>query len=138
MERREISLHVKQWVQHESSDERELFEVKAKGELVELSTFSRITYTDNNDVKIELKWRPQRNEESKRLEIKQPAHSMFFDLAQNTMTPYHTPQGIWQLEIETKKMSWQSLGDGYQLDLAYEIKHEQEMLGKYEFQLIYK
>jgi len=138
MERREISLHVKQWVQHESSDERELFEVKTKGELVELSTFSRITYTDNNDVKIELKWRPQRNEESKSLEIKQPAHSMFFDLAQNTMTPYHTPQGIWQLEIETKKMLWKSLGDGYQLELAYEIKHEQEMLGKYEFQLIYK
>jgi len=138
MERREISLHVKQWVQHESSDERELFEVKTKGELVELSTFSRITYTDNNDVKIELKWRPQRNEESKSLEIKQPAHSMFFDIAQNTMTPYHTPQGIWQLEIETKKMLWKSLGDGYQLELAYEIKHEQEMLGKYEFQLIYK
>lgn len=138
MERREISLHVKQWVQHESSDERELFEVKTKGELVELSTFSRITYTDNNDVKIELKWRAQHNGEANILEIKQPAHSMFFDLSQNTLTPYHTPQGVWQLEIVTKQMSWQSLVDGHQLDLAYEIKHEQEMLGKYDFQLIYK
>lgn len=141
MEKREVSLEINQWVEHQTQEEetREHFKLLTIGEYVKLKTFSRIVYLDENGAKIELKWRPSGAAGSHDvLEIKQPAYSLFFNLSKRTVTQYLTPQGVWELEVKTLALEQQAFEGGQRLDLSYEIMLNEELLGKYDFQLIYK
>lgn len=139
MGKREVSLEVNQWIEHHKEDTKEHYKWVSSGELVELSSFSRVSYVDENGAKIELKWRPAG--ESKRsalLEIRQPAYTLFFDLERMTLTPYRTPQGVWELNVRTLAMSWEQVDGVGRLELSYELILNEELLGKYDFQLIYR
>ena len=139
MGKREVSLEVNQWIVYQAEDTKEHYRWVSSGELVELSSFSRLAYVDENGARIELKWRPEGvSGRSALLEIRQPAYSLFFDMNQVTVTPYQTPQGVWELNVKTLGMDWQAFEDAWRLDLSYELILNEELLGKYDFQLIYR
>lgn len=139
MGKREVSLEVNQWIEYQAEDTKEHYRWVSSGELVELSSFSRLAYVDENGARIELKWRPEGvSGRSALLEIRQPAYTLFFDLNQVTVTPYQTPQGVWELNVRTLGMGWQAIEDAWRLDLSYELILNEELLGKYDFQLIYR
>lgn len=139
MGKREVSLEVNQWIEYQAEDTKEHYRWVSSGELVELSSFSRLAYVDENGARIELKWRPEGvSGRSALLEIRQPAYSLFFDMNQVTVTPYQTPQGVWELNVRTLGMGWQAIEDAWRLDLSYELILNEELLGKYDFQLIYR
>ena len=139
MGKREVSLEVNQWIEYQAEDTKEHYRWVSSGELVELSSFSRLAYVDENGARIELKWRPEGvSGRSALLEIRQPAYSLFFDMNQVTVTPYQTPQGVWELKVRTLGMGWQAIEDAWRLDLSYELILNEELLGKYDFQLIYR
>ena len=139
MGKREVSLEVNQWIEYQAEDTKEHYRWVSSGELVELSSFSRLAYVDENGARIELKWRPEGvSGRSALLEIRQPAYTLFFDMNQVTVTPYQTPQGVWELNVRTLGMGWQAIEDAWRLDLSYELILNEELLGKYDFQLIYR
>lgn len=141
MGKRVVSLEINQWIEYQSQEDelREHYQWLGQGELIELSTFSRLAYVDENDARIELKWRPERvSSRPSLLEIRQPAYTLFFDLEGMTVTPYQTPQGIWDLNVKTLAMSWATVEGVQRLDLSYELILNEELLGKYDFQLIYQ
>ena len=141
MGKRVVSLEINQWIEYQSQEDelREHYHWLGQGELVELSSFSRLAYVDENDARIELKWRPDSvSSRPSLLEIRQPAYTLFFDLEGMTVTPYQTPQGIWDLNVKTLAMSWATVEGVQRLDLSYELILNEELLGKYDFQLIYQ
>ena len=141
MGKRVVSLEINQWIEYQSQEDelREHYQWLGQGELIELSTFSRLAYVDENDARIELKWRPESvSSRPSLLEIRQPAYTLFFDLEGMTVTPYQTPQGIWDLNVKTLAMSWATVEGVQRLDLSYELILNEELLGKYDFQLIYQ
>ena len=141
MGKRVVSLEINQWIEYQSQEDelREHYQWLGQGELIELSTFSRLAYVDENDARIELKWRPDSvSSRPSLLEIRQPAYTLFFDLEGMTVTPYQTPQGIWDLNVKTLAMSWATVEGVQRLDLSYELILNEELLGKYDFQLIYQ
>ena len=139
MGKREVSLEINQWIEYQAQDTKEHYKWVCDGELIELSSFSRVSYVDENGAGIELKWRPEGvSGRSALLEIRQPAYSLFFDLDQVTVTPYQTPQGVWELNVKTLAMSWERVEETGHLDLSYELILNDELLGKYDFQFIYR
>ncbi|MGO4939392.1 DUF1934 family protein [Fundicoccus sp. Sow4_D5] len=139
MGKREVSLEINQWIEYQMEVSKEHYKFMSSGELVELSSFSRLAYVDENGARIELKWRPEGIlNPSPVLEIRQPAYSLFFNLDQVTVTPYQTPQGVWDLNVRTLAMSWEQGEGAGRLDLSYELILNEELLGKYDFQLIYR
>lgn len=141
MGKRVVSLEINQWIEYQSQEDelREHYQWLGQGELIELSTFSRLAYVDENDARIELKWRPDSvSSRPSLLEIRQPAYTLFFDFERLTVTPYQTPQGIWDLNVKTLAMSWATVEGVQRLDLSYELILNEELLGKYDFQLIYQ
>lgn len=137
MQRRTIQLEVNQQINYAETSHQEEWQLQTTGELVELSSYTKISYQDKKEARIELKWKNSFLEGQPLLEIRQPQYSLFFNPEQTTMTHYQTPQGQWELEVETEHLSWTEVDGKQAVTVFYSIKINQESLGKYEFRLIY-
>ena len=49
-----------------------------------------------------------------------------------------TPQGLWELAVETKKVQFSETETGVKLMIQYQVLINEELLGDYEFQLHYR
>lgn len=137
MKKRTTQAQIRQRIQYEHESEHEEWQFETTAELIELTSFTKLAYQDEQEVAIELKWQQHAVSGNPTLSIKQPAYTLVFNLEQKTLTHYQTPQGVWPLEIETEHLSWKQVGDQQQVTVLYSTKVNEIPFGKYEYQLIY-
>lgn len=137
VQRKNIQLEVSQKIRYHNQAHKDEWLLEVAGVLIELNTYSKISYVDRDDINIEVKW--YTNHESGHLvaEIKQPQYTLIFDPSNLTKTSYMTPQGLWELAIETEKIQFTESDKGVILLIRYQIIINSEPLGDYEFQLHY-
>lgn len=109
------------------------FSYQAEADHYTLTSFEKLVFKDFNQVDLQLKWWPPGHDMFGRLELSQASGSLVFDLRQRTHNAYHSPQGIWDLEIETDKLEI-----GQEIIIHYRLFLANQCLGSYDFQLIFK
>lgn len=137
MQKRTIQAQIRQRIQYDQEMDHEEWQFEHSAELIELRSYTKLTYQDAQKDLIELKWQYNPLSGQPTLIIKQSAYTLVFDPFQKTLTHYQTPQGLWQLEVETKHLSWEQVGDQQQVTVLYSTKLNEKPFGKYEYQLIY-
>ena len=142
MRREQLTIEVIQQIRYADSQEVEEYRHQTQAILLELQSYSKITYQDANQQTVEVKWSLDTTE-SVQVEIKQPDYCLTFHPTKETATFYHTPQGLWELQVRTKQIQWhfapatsaQAKQQGLTID--YQLKKSEEILGNYRFRLIY-
>lgn len=137
MNKQAIKLSVNQIINYHPQGQ-DHFNIEAKGNYIQLSTYDKITYTDHQDDDIEIKWQYSPNRyDIQQLEIRQSQGTLVFSQNTSTHNPYVTAQGTWDLIIETKTMQLKEVDNKSYLQLTYLMRLGEEKLGDYDFQLIF-
>ena len=142
MRRETINLIVEQQIVYGDTKEVDRYEHQTEGILLELQTFSKITYQDARKQEVSVKWSEMSETDEWEIEIVQPSYTLKFRLDEATSTFYQTPQGFWELTVITKNIQF-SFGqltpttNSRELLLDYDLYKEKELLGNYRFRLIY-
>ena len=135
MRRVSIDLQVEQQIIYPDSQQVERYDHKTQAVLLELESFTKLTYQNLNQEPVEVKWLPQADG-STQIQVSQAQGVLLFVPDQETMTSYQTPQGSWPLSVHTQHLH--QLGKiRYALTIDYQLKNDQELLGNYRFRLIY-
>ncbi|XJS10504.1 DUF1934 family protein [Aerococcaceae bacterium WGS1372] len=138
MQRKNVQLEVNQEIRYHNQAHKDKWLLNAQGVLIDVNTYSKITYTDLDNVPIEVKWYTNREKGHLLAEIKQPQYTLTFDPSNQTYTSYMTPQGLWEMIIDTQQIRFEESEIGVKLIINYKIIVNDEPLGDYEFQLHYK
>jgi hypothetical protein len=142
MRRVSIDLQIEQQIIYPDSQQVERYDHKTQAVLLELESFTKLTYQNLNQEPVEVKWLPQADG-STQIQVSQAQGILLFVPNQETMTNYQTPQGSWPLSVHTQHLYWHfepadQLGKiRYALTIDYQLKNDQELLGNYRFRLIY-
>lgn len=143
MRRETIKITTLQTIHYEGAQTTEQYDYQTEAVLLELESYHKLTYQDEQGNTIEWKWQPD-YDPSTTVIMKQSGYQLYFNPQQTTETLYQTPQGYWQLAVTTHTCRWQfGVGSSpktsrYQLDIAYELHREKEKLGDYRFRLIFE
>lgn len=137
VQRKNIQLEVSQKIRYHEQAHTDEWKLETKGELIDLNTYSKISYVDHEDIQIEVKWYTNREAGHLIAEIKQPQYTLTFNPSKQTRTSYMTPQGLWELAVETEKIQFTETDTGIKLIVHYQVLINAEPLGDYEFQLHY-
>ena len=137
VQRKNIQLEVSQKIHYHNQAHKDEWLLNTGGELVALNTYSKISYVDRDDIQIEVKWYTIRVAGHLVAEIKQPQYTLIFDPSNQTSTSYMTPQGLWELVVETEQIQFTESNKGVKLTIRYQVIINAEPLGDYEFQLHY-
>lgn len=111
---------------------QEDFSYQAEADHFSLETYDKLVFQDFNQADLQLKWWPQGHNFYGRLELTQAAGRLLFDMNQRTHNAYQSPQGSWDLELETDKLEI-----GSDIQVQYRLYLAGQCLGSYEFQLIF-
>ena len=142
MRREQIKVEVIQQIRYADSQELEEYRHQTPAILLELQSYSKITYQDANQQTVEVKWSVD-SEDTVQVEITQPDYRLTFHPTKETATFYQTPQGLWELQVLTKQIQWHFAPDEsgkakqQGLTIDYQLKKSEEILGNYRFRLIY-
>ena len=131
MRRVSIDLQVEQQIIYSDSQQVERYDHKTQAVLLELESFTKLTYQNLNQEPVEVKWLPQADG-STQIQVSQAQGVLLFAPEQETMTNYQTPQGSWHFEPADQAGKIR-----YALTVDYQLKNDQELLGNYRFRLIY-
>lgn len=143
MRRETVKITTLQTIHYDGAQTTEQYDYQAEAILLELESYHKLTYQDEQGNTLEWKWQPD-YDPSSTVVMKQAGYQLHFNPQLATETLYQTPQGYWQLSVITKQCRWQfSPGtqsglSRYQLDIAYELHREEEKLGDYRFRLIFE
>lgn len=138
VQRKNIQLEVNQEIRYHNQVHKDEWSLNTHGELIDVNTYSKISYTDSDNVRIEVKWYANRDAGHLIAEIKQPQYTLTFNPSTQTFTSYATPQGVWEMTVDTKGIHFTESEVGVKLTINYQIIVNNEPLGDYEFQLHYK
>lgn len=137
MNKQAVNLLIKQEINYHPQG-KDHFDFEGEGNYYQLSTYDKLTYTDHQGDAIEVKWQYDTSDQAiQQLEIRQPQGTLTFSSDQATHNPYNTPQGAWDLIIETANMQFVAEKQKYHLHLKYQMRLHQEKVGDYDFQLIF-
>lgn len=137
VQRKNIQLEVSQEIRYHNQAHKDEWLLNTQGILIDVNSYSKITYTDQDSVQIEVKWYTNRDARHLIAEIKQPQYTLTFNPSVQTMTSYMTPQGIWEMVVDTQRIHFTESATGIMLTINYQIIVNDEPLGDYEFQLHY-
>ena len=101
MRRVSIDLQVEQQIIYSDSQQVERYDHKTQAVLLELESFTKLTYQNLNQEPVEVKWLPQADG-STQIQVSQAQGILLFVPNQETMTNYQTPQGSWPLSVHTQ------------------------------------
>lgn len=135
MQRQAVQLRIQQTIQYALSDHSDDWQWEHGGEWISLPSYHKISYQNEAQERITLKWSSERAEDTLRLELRQPRVTFHFVPGQVTQAFYQTEQGMWQLDVTTDRLVIEPVADGLQLHLKYRLDRDGESLGEYDFQL---
>lgn len=138
MQRKKIEITVNQLIRYHDSDHQEEWDLKVKANFLELTSYSKVSYEDQDGALIEVKWYPDRLKQYQIVEIKQEKYNLVFNPETITRTHYATPQGIWELKVKTEEISLSQGTESLDLKVSYQITLNEESLADYEFRLQYQ
>ncbi|MBK0348030.1 DUF1934 family protein [Aerococcaceae bacterium zg-ZJ1578] len=130
MEKKKTFIEVQQKVRDMETKQAEAFKHQTEAVWYELSTFSKIVYQDAQNQTVEVKWMPNQSH----LEIKYGQNRFIFDINHSTSMLYATAQGQIPLVVVTKQLTIRQ----NRLSVTYQLLSGEEVMGQYEFQLIYR
>lgn len=139
MQRRAGQLDLDQTIRYISEDTVDTFHLEAEAELIELKNYSRIAYLDDEGNQVVLKWQQDGADGPMYLEMRQPQYTMVFHPDNMFNAHYPTPQGVWELEVDTHNLSITQLSkEQIKIEIDYQIIMNAEPLANYQFRLIYQ
>lgn len=137
MQKKNIEIAVNQLIRYHEPKHEEEWDLKVQANLLELNSYSKVSYEDQDGAPIEVKWYQDRIKNIPIVEIKQEKYNLLFNPAKASLTHYLTPQGMWELEVETEKIEIQHTDQRLEISILYSIAINQESLADYEFRLQY-
>ncbi|MBG9984275.1 DUF1934 domain-containing protein [Aerococcaceae bacterium DSM 111022] len=139
MQRKIGQLILDQKISYIAEDHVDTFHLEAESELIELKNYSRIAYQDEEENQVVLKWQQDGPDGPIYLEMRQPQYTMVFHPENNFKAHYPTPQGVWELEVETKALNIaQASSDQIKIEIDYQITMNEDPIANYQFRLIYQ
>ena len=129
----EVSVEVAQTIDYAYHDHVDEFFHEDRAELIELQSFTRLTYTDQWGHPIHIKWNALGNV----VEVKQPHTTLRFNEEVVTRCEYHSPKGTMIMDLMTQRIAWEKLNNQVKLSINYQLAENERPLGDYFFQLIY-
>lgn len=139
MQRREGHIIVDQRVDYLNVQHVDEFHLETSATYIALKRYSRISYTDNEGVDIVVKWQQGESDGQMSVEIRQPQYTLVFGTNNSYTTYYPTPQGIWQLKVDTTHLSVEETDEGeIAIEIDYQINMDEGAIANYQFRLIYQ
>ncbi|MBG9987377.1 DUF1934 domain-containing protein [Aerococcaceae bacterium DSM 111176] len=139
MQLRAGQLVLDQTIRYISEDTVDTFSLEVDAELIELKNYSRIAYLDEEGNQVVLKWQQDGPDGPMYLEMRQPQYTMVFHPENIFKAHYPTPQGVWELEVDTKHLTITQMSNKQiEIEIDYQIIMNAEPLANYQFRLIYQ
>ncbi len=139
MQRRQGRVTVNQRIEYNDSKQKERYHIESDGELIELQNYSRIAYNNDEGEEIIVKWQGRISDNSLSIEIRQANYTLVFQNNQPFIASYPTPQGLWELEVQTLHFKVEQTDDYHiAIEIDYQIKLNDQPIANYEFRLIYQ
>ncbi|MBF6626811.1 DUF1934 family protein [Aerococcaceae bacterium zg-BR9] len=130
MEKKQTYIEVQQKIRDSDTNQTESFAHQTEAVLYELSTFNKIVYQDAQKQRVEVKWMPSEQQ----LEIKYGANRIICNPSCSTQFWYTTGQGEMPLVVTTTRLTIRQ----NRLEAHYQLHSGEEVIGQYEFRLIYR
>lgn len=128
-----------QRIDYDISNDVDEFQHETSATCISLTTYSRLTYNDQENRTITIKWQKNSMDNQYLVEIRQPQVTLNFCLNRLFQVNYPTPQGIWPLKIDTKQLQIEeSDSDELKMTIKYKMYLDNEFIGNYHFRLIYQ
>ena len=137
MQRNKVQAQVRQEINYQGRDERDLFELETEAVLTELTHYSKLSYQDQEGQLVEVKWYPSGSPLANRVDINSGQGLMCFDLSQTFQRDYLKPAGPLPLEFRTQSLAWELDEAHNRLHIQYQILSQEELLGNYDYELIF-
>lgn len=135
MQRKSSKIQVDQSIQYCVTHEEDHWKLNTQADFISLNSFDKLTYSDLEKHEQVVKLFKQ---EPLIVEIKRDQNVMRFEKGQSTYSNYQTPQGLWELRIDTQKLDWDMNENQAELVIEYQLVLQEEIVGNYRFQLIYE
>lgn len=130
MENKAIQMTIFQKYIDKETGVKQQWEQKVTGTLLQLKTFNKITYQDQEQRKVQLKW----DYSLEHLTISYEQGVFYFKPTVITQTTYQTPQGNLLFDVQTHKL----LIRENEIKVNYQLLLENKPVGSYQFRLIYR
>lgn len=144
MQKKQVAIVVKQQIVYAETNETDRWQHETTADLLELETFSKLTYTDERGQLVHVKWQWLASEATWLVEVKQGQNVLRFDTTQTTACHYMTPQGTWPMTIDTQSVrlgfekNTADAGVRRQLHIHYQLKVDNQLLGTYYFSVVFE
>lgn len=130
-----IKIKVHQEIDHQMNQGMDQYYLEGEGDLTVLRTYSKIRYHDQEGYPIEIKWQLDMNNNFYIIEIIQPSYTLRFNPEVETLTTYHTPQGVWELNVQTLELVIEEENGLKQIKIRYQMTMNDQPLGIYQYHL---
>lgn len=130
-----IKIKVHQEIDHQMNHGIDQYYLEGGGDLTVLRTYSKIRYRDQEGYPIEIKWQLDMNNSFYIIEIIQPSYTLRFNPEVETLTTYHTPQGVWELNVQTLELEIEEEDGLKQIKIRYQMTMNDQPLGIYQYHL---
>lgn len=142
MRKKQVKIEVNQSIVYADTKQQDNWDFQVVGDLLELETFSKLTYENEQGQSVVVKW--QIGEEANRwiVEIKQGENQLRFNPEQVTQAHYRTAQGVLLLNVRTASIRWsweQATSRRIQrrLVIEYQLSVDKTVIGDYSYTLAY-
>lgn len=130
MKKEDVFIRVQQKIHYVDSKGKETFQHSGQGTLIELQTYSKLSYKEEDGTLTEVKWPASQD----RIEISRQGNKMYLIPNQIVEYPYQMggSQTILQIETQGIKVTESTL------DARYTLKMEGQVFGRYHYRINYR
>lgn len=137
MNRQAVNVKVQQTIRYHQVDEHDQWEYEGPAELLNLATYSRLSYDSQPWGLTFIKWPNEVASPCLPLEIKRQDNRLIFDLKREQLIDYPLEEGSMPLAIRTKVLDYTCSQTQGKILLDYQILMADQILGDYSFRLKY-
>lgn len=142
MQKKQVQIEVQQLIAYADTHESDSWSLNTNADFIELETFSKLVYQDEQGQRVEVKWQMEAVTHEWIVEVTQGQNKLRFIQSDVTRSLYNTQQGVLPLEIRTHSIHW-----GFEqmsnkrmksrLKIHYQLEMDKQSIGNYHFSLIY-
>lgn len=142
MRKKQVNIEVNQSIVYAETKQHDKWNFHTMGDLLELETFSKLSYENDEGQRTEVKWQVDSTENQWIVEIKQGKNVLRFNPTQETQVHYLTEQGLLHMTLQTSLIRWsfEQTEAGHtrrHLTIDYQLKLDDASIGDYRYNLIY-
>lgn len=142
MRKKQVTVEVNQSIIYTDTEQQDRWHFRAVGDLLELETFSKLSYENEQGQPTAVKWQNGPKTNQWIVEIKQGENLLRFNPNQVTSVHYQTAQGMLSMLLATQSIRWgfEPTATGQMrrhLTIDYQLMMDEAPIGDYRYTLTY-